>query len=168
MGSDLQIDLALVVELAGLTAKLRALRIGRAGLTQQALGERLRVAGGTVSDWELGRDYPTLAHLLAWCRQLEVRLLVIGPGGQRLRPRLELRAGEKWAARESRRLATALRAERLALRRSPLWLATRLGTTRSTVSRWENSMSTPRVLVLTQWASVLGCSLALESRFTAA
>jgi hypothetical protein len=93
-------------------------------------------------------------------------LVIMGPGGQKLRPRLDRRAGEGWAGREARRLATALRAERRAARRTQPWLARRLGVTYISVNRWENSNSTPRVLVLAQWSAAFGCALILESRFS--
>lgn len=159
--------MGLAIELSGLWSKLRALRLARAGLTQEALAGPLGVVGRTMSDWETGRDYPTLAHLLIWCKRLDARLVLIGPGGQVLRPRVERRAGEKWARRETRRLVDALRAERLASRHSQLWLARRLGMTRVSVNRLENAAIVPRVPVLAQWAAALGCTIVLEPLFSA-
>lgn len=163
MAADPRPDAALMLELGGLAVKLRAARLARRDLTQEVVARRLKVAVGTLREWEHGRELPTLLHLLWWARLVGMRATLLGPGGRALRPRLASRMGEGWAEREARRLATALRGERRAARRSQEWLAQRLGVARPSVNRWENSGSTPRVLMLAHWAAVLGCCLVVES-----
>ena len=160
MSPDARDDLVPAIELAGITAKLRAARQDQAA-SQEDLARRLGVRGRAVSDWELNNDLPRLVRLLHWCRILDTRLVLIGPDGQILYPRMERISGEGWAGREARRLATALRGQRLATGRTQQWCADQLGIDVTSFNRLERSRSHPRVFVLARWAARFGCCLTL-------
>jgi len=162
MDAAAQSDAASSAGVPDITRKLVLARQD-AGLTRDAVAARLGVGRTTVREWEHGHRVPTLAHLLIWCRLLDLRITLTDAGGRVLRARVERRGGETWAAREARRLAVALRAQRRAQKRSQLWLAERLGIARPSLSRLENGGTTPRVQVLARWAALLGCALGVES-----
>lgn len=161
MDAAVKSDAALLAEVSEITGKLAAVRQDL-GLTRDAVAERLGVGRSTVREWEHGKQLPTLTHLLTWCWILGLRITLTDPRGKVLRPRVDRRGGETWASREARRMALALRSQRVARERSQHWLAECLGIARPSVSRLENGGTTPRVLVLARWAALFGCGLGVE------
>lgn len=162
MDAAVRPDTALLIEISGIARKLGGARQAL-GMTHEVVAARLGVARGTVREWEHARQFPTLAHLMVWCRVVGLRVILIDSAGRVLRPRMERRAGESWAEREVRRLTFALRAQRLVYARSQSWLAERLGMARPSASRLENGGSSPRLLMLARWAALYGCALSVES-----
>jgi len=127
-----------------------------AGWTQRVLAERLGVTPGTVVDWVVGRDAPTMEHLILWAR--EVGLVVrVTRGGKVLAP--DVPYALEFQAREMRRLAVALCGVRGKVSQSAL--AGRVGVHRWSVMRWESGQGNPRPVRLLIWAAVLGCGVGL-------
>ncbi|MEY9854893.1 transcriptional regulator with XRE-family HTH domain [Catenulispora sp. GAS73] len=122
-----------------------------------ALSARLGVTVSTLSDWEAGRDAPTLLHLIRWALMFDLRLVICGEDGDYPLPEL----GDE--AYEARRLLHALGDIRRGLSVTQLRLSERLGVTETTIHRWEHALRHPRMLSLMRWAHELGCVIQLRS-----
>lgn len=85
-----------------------------------------------------------MAHLLRWCRLVSLQLAVFETAtGAECRAILPATAGESWEHLEIRRLARALREQRLERRITLLWLAGAWEISRSSIKRWEQAASSP-------------------------
>lgn len=162
MEAAVRSDAALMADLSAIVGALAAARKDL-GLPRDEVAGRLGVRRGTVREWEHTHQIPTLKHLMNWCLFLGLRITLTDAHGSVLRPRIDRRSGETFASREARRIAVALRVQRVARELSQQWLAERLGIARPSASRLENGGTTPRVLVLARWAALFGCVLGVES-----
>ena len=144
-----------------LTRIVGALRSARleAGLSQNALADSLPVRGRAVSEWETGAIEPTLGHLMQWSRELNRRLVIIGPDDEpRIGPARQP-PGESWEIFERRRLAVPLRNRRLALGMAQVELGELVGVSRDSIQRWELTHVPPRPMAHIVWAQKLGYTL---------
>jgi DNA-binding transcriptional regulator YiaG len=158
----MQPDAAANAELAELLEKLRRTRQRSGSLTQQGLAEVLKVRTGSVQDWELGRDSPTMIHLIRWVRVLGFHLVVddrLGPAEHP--PRAIPGDGFTWEMLEIARLATALAQARKRRGIRQANLAAQLGVSRWSITRWESAQGHPRPIGLVAWARALECRIRL-------
>jgi transcriptional regulator with XRE-family HTH domain len=146
--------------LAGIISSLRSARRS-AGLSQNALSERLPVRGRAISEWETGAAEPTLENLIRWSFELDRPLVITNHNSEPINgPRRQL-PGESWEIFERRRLAAPLRNRRLALGMTQEELGELVGVSRDSVQRWELVCVPPRPISHVVWAQKLGYSLAL-------
>ena len=140
---------------------IRSLRSARldAGLSQNALSAGLPVRGRAISEWETGAIEPTFDHLIQCCGELRLRLVIIGRDGTPREAGSRQKPGESWEHFERRRLATPLRARRMALGMSQGHLSELVGVSRDTIQRWELVHVPPRPISHVVWAQRLGYSL---------
>lgn len=151
-------------ELAGLVRELRAARSSRSDLPQRLLAARLDVTPGSLVDWEVGRDAPTMVHLIRWARELNLTLQIAQRGQDPIRDQeSQPRTCEGWEMRELRRLVLALHAARLAERLSQADVAAELGVHRWSISQWESGHGNPRPIGLLAWARALSRVVRLVS-----
>jgi len=151
-------------EFAALVCELRAARSSRSDLPQRLLAARLDVAPGSLVDWELGRDVPTMVHLIRWARELNLILQIAQQGQEPVRDQQpQPRTREGWEMRELRRLVLALHAARVAEKRSQADIAAALGVNRWSISQWESGNGNPRPVGLLAWARALSRVVRLVS-----
>lgn len=157
----LNIDDAAKRTLAQVTGDLRSARLD-AGISQNALSAGLPVRGRAISEWENGAMEPTLCHLIQWARELDRRLVIVGPDGSLRNAPFRSRAREPWESFERRRLASPLRIRREALGMAQAGLGQLIGVSRDSISRWELVHVAPRPIALIVWAQKLKCSVAVR------
>ncbi|WP_370379714.1 helix-turn-helix domain-containing protein [Catenulispora sp. GAS73] len=133
-----------------------------AGLSQNALSAGMPVRGRAISEWETGAMEPTLGHLIQWSRELDRRLVIIGPDGMLRHGPMHPRANETRQSFEQRRLTAPLRNRRVALGLAQGELGRLLGVSRDSVSRWELLRVPPRPIALIVWAQKLDCFVAIR------
>src|SRR5581483_11707015 len=110
----LRVDARSRAQLDALVRELKATRSDRGDLSQRTLAERVGVTPGSVVDWEVGRDAPTMFNLIRWAYALGLALRVAERGREPRRyQRLEHEARAPRVVREMRELALALHAARL-------------------------------------------------------
>lgn len=159
----LRVDARSRARLDALVRELRIARSGRGDLSQRVLAERVGVSSGSIVDWEVGRDSPTMFHLIRWAHALSLVLRVTRLGGEPVRyQRCESEVRGPWDVCEMRGLALALHAARLAEGRSQGDVAAELGVNRWSVSRWESGQGHPRPIGLLVWANALRCAVVLR------
>lgn len=140
---------------------LKAERVRRGDLTQRRLAETLGVAMGSLKDWELRRDNPTMVNCVRWARYLGFHLVVDDAAAVEACVPAASVAVEGWEAAQIGRLASVLRAERI--RQADL--AVQLGIARGSLVRWETGTGPPpRPVGLAQWARSLDCVIRLRQR----
>lgn len=161
----IQADTSARTELSSLLGKLRRARQARSALPQHRLAALLAVTEKSLQDWELGRDSPTLAHLVRWSRELGYRLHIddheFAPAPATSAARLPASREPDWELLEIARLAEALRDARRCRNVLQAALAEQLGVTRWSVTRWECAQVHPRPLALITWARALDCGVRL-------
>lgn len=145
----------------GIIGGLKRTRLD-AGLSQNALAERLRFRGRAISEWETGVIEPTLEHLIQWSRALNWRLVIVGPDGEQINGLVKPWPGEPWEHFERLRLATPLKNRRLLLKLSQRQLGELVGVSTDSIQRWELLATRPRPLAHIVWAHKLGYGLALQ------
>jgi transcriptional regulator with XRE-family HTH domain len=143
---------------AGWVAELRAARLST-GLSQQDAALVLGVRKATLIGWEIGRRLPMVENLLAAGREYGMRLVVFPWDGRVNEPRLEVAPGEPWARAELRRLAAALRRERVALKLSRKSVAASIGVSAWSLAHFERAQLNPRLPVLAAWAQTVKCDI---------
>lgn len=158
--STLNVDSHAERTFATITRGLRSARLD-AGLSQNALSAGLSVRGRAISEWETGAIEPTLEHLIQCCDELHLRLVIVGRDSKPHETASRQKPGEPWEHFERRRLATPLRARRIALGMSQSQLSELVGVSRDTIQRWELVRVPPRPISHIVWAQKLGYSLAL-------
>ena len=152
----LRVDARTRAELNALVHELKIARSNHGNLPQRLLAERLGVTPGSIVDWEVGRDSPTMFHLIRWAHALSLGLRVTERGRDPLRYQTsELETSDSWDEYEMRELAIALHAARLAQGRSQGDVAAEIGVDRRSISRWESGQGHPRPIGLLTWANAL-------------
>ena len=142
---------------------LRAERVRRGDLTQRRLAEVLGVAMGSLKDWELRRDNPTMINCVRWAQHLGFHLVVDDAAAAGVCAPVTPAAHEGWESAEIRRLTSVLRAARTRRRIRQADLALQLGIARGSLVRWETGKGPPpRPAGLAQWARSVGCVVRLE------
>ena len=130
-------------------AQLREARI-EAALTQKVVAAELGVRVSSVTEWEGGRP-ASWENFCAFGREIGVRLVVLGRDGRRYHEPVEALAGEPWARAELRRIAVALRAERIAAGLTREVVATGIGISPWSFAHLERAQLSPRLIVLASW-----------------
>lgn len=130
-------------------AELREARI-EAALAQRAVAEALGVRPSSVAEWEGGRP-PSWENFCAFGREIGMQLVVLGRDGCRLDGPADAVAGEPWARTELRRLAVALRAERVAVGLSRATVAADIGVSPWSFAHIERAQLSPRLIVFASW-----------------
>lgn len=152
---DPRVEVQARADLLALVRQLDRARVD-ARCTQRVLAERLGVTPGSVVDWTVGRDAPTMAHFILWARELGL-VLRVTQNNKVLAP--DVPDGLAFEIGEMRRLALALWGVRGTL--SQRVVAQRMGMNRWSVARWESGGGYPRPVALLMWAAVLGCGVGL-------
>ncbi|MEZ0108585.1 transcriptional regulator with XRE-family HTH domain [Catenulispora sp. EB89] len=157
----LHIDDAAERVFAQIIGGLRHARV-EVGISQNALSAGLPVRGRAISEWETRAVEPTLEHLILWCRELGLRLVIVGWEGEARYGPVRPRPGETQEIFDRRCLASPLRNRRQALGMSQGRLCELIGVTRDSIQRWELVRVPPRPIAHVVWAQRLGCSIALR------
>jgi len=159
----LRVDARTRAQLDALVHELKIARSNRGDLSQRLLAERLGVTPGSVVDWEVRRDSPTMLHLIRWAHALSLVLRIVERGREPLHyQRSELKTRDAWDTYEMRELAIALHAARLADGRSQVDVAAELGLNRWSIYQWESGQGHPRPIGLLAWANALRCAVILR------
>ncbi|HZP53132.1 helix-turn-helix transcriptional regulator [Actinocrinis sp.] len=159
----LRVDARTRAQLDALVHELKIARSNHSGLSQRLLAERLGVTPGSIVDWEVRRDSPTMFHLIRWAHALSLVLRIAEREGAPLRYQLlDSEMQDSWDVREMRELALALHAARLAEGRSQVDVASELGLNRWSISQWESGQGHPRPIGLVAWANALRCAVILR------
>lgn len=152
----LRVDARTRAELDALVHELKIARSNHDNLSQRLLAEHLGVTPGSIVDWEVGRDSPTMFHLIRWAHALSLVLRVTERGREPQRYQVtEPELSDSRDEYEMRELAIALHAARLAQSRSQGDVAAELGVNRWSISRWESGQGHPRPIGLLAWANAL-------------
>lgn len=151
----LRVDASARSELTALLTELTGARRRRGDLPQQLLAGRLSVATSSLADWEAGRDSPTTVHMILWARELGLRLTIIDQQGHESDAAITPADSDRWEVHEMRRMATALRTERLRQGVLQASLAAQLEMTRRSIVRLERAQGYPRPIGLVVWARTL-------------
>lgn len=130
---------------------------------RRPLALRLGVSVSTVTDWEVGRDTPTVLHLIQWARDFGLRLAICDDYGDRSLPELVALEGESWESCEVRRIGATLHDLRRVRELTQSAVASALGISALTVLRWEQARQVPRLRLLVRWARSLGGVVQLRS-----
>ena len=158
----LYVDPQARAELSRLVRQLRIARSSHGDLPQRVLAERLDIAPGSLVDWEVERDAPTMFHLVRWAYELNLIFEIVELDRDLPCERVYTAPpGDTWEAAEMRRLAMKLHAARLSEQRSQAELAAQIGVNRWSISRWESGHGHPRPLGLLVWARALKRSVQL-------
>ncbi|MBS2966642.1 helix-turn-helix domain-containing protein [Actinocrinis puniceicyclus] len=149
--------------LTALVEELKRVRYWRGDLPQEVLAARLNVATHSVADWEAGRDNPSAPHLMAWSRELGLRVAITDSDGNEIpvAPDTDTACEEPYPQRELRRLSTALRTARMRRRLTQASLAAKLGVNQRSITRWERAEGYPRPIGFVLWARALECNVRL-------
>jgi transcriptional regulator with XRE-family HTH domain len=158
---ELRINQLMQKRAKAIQSQLLAARLA-AEIPQEAVADALDISPRTLRNWENSYASPSLEHALGWAREMSLRFVLKDRIGRPVFSPAAPDGDVSWEKREMWRLAQPMKARREARWISQADLGLMVGTTRSTIRRWEDLAHPPRMIALIAWSDRLGFTLGLE------